>query len=78
MSIANIGIVLIFLAFAIGLLPESPFTAFISVMGNIPYLDILNWFVPITEILAVGQAWLLAITVFYIASLILNWVKAIR
>lgn len=78
MSLANIGIVLVFLTFAIGLLPESPFTFFIDSLGSIPYLDVLNWFFPVSECLAVGQAWLVAITAFYVVSLILRWIKAIE
>lgn len=78
MTIANIGIVLIFLTFAIALLPESPFTVFTMAIKNLPYLDVLNWFIPVSEIVAIGQAWLLAVTAFYIASLILRWIKAIQ
>lgn len=78
MTIANIGIVLIFLTFAIALLPESPFTVFTIAIKNLPYLDVLNWFIPVSEIVAIGQAWLLAVTAFYIASLILRWIKAIQ
>lgn len=78
LTISNIGIVLIFFTFAFALLPASPFKAFIEGMGNIPYLDVLNWFLPVSEMLAIGQAWLLAITAFYIVSLLLRWVKAIE
>lgn len=77
-SLLNIGIVLVFMGFAIALLPASPFTIFIQAVSNIPYLDILNWFLPVTEMLAVGQAWLVAVSLFYIASLILRWIKAIE
>lgn len=78
LSISNIGIVLIFLTFALALLPDSPFTAFINVIGEIPYLAELNWFVPITEMLAIGQAWLVAITAYYVISLLLRWIKVIE
>lgn len=78
LGLSNIGIVLIFLTFAFALLPSSPFTAFTSAITNLPYLDILNWFLPVTEMIAIGQAWLVAITAFYIVSLILSWIKAIR
>lgn len=77
MSISNIGIVLVFMTFAISILPSSPFTFFTDSISNIPYLDWLNWFFPVTECLAIGEAWLVAISLFYIASLILRWIKAI-
>ena len=78
LTISNIGIVLIFLTFAFALLPSSPFVAFIDAMGAIPYLDVVNWFLPVSEMLAIGEAWLVAITTFYVASLILRWIKAIE
>lgn len=76
-TLANIGIYLIFGAFALALLPSSPFTAFTSAISSIPYLDILNWFIPVSEMIAVGEAWLVAITAFYVVSLILSWIQAI-
>ena len=78
LTLANIGIVLVFMSFALAMLPSSPFVAFIDAMGSIPYLDVLNWFLPVSEMLAIGQAWLTAITAFYIISLILRWIKAIE
>lgn len=78
LTIANIGLVLVFLTFALSMLPASPFVSFIEGMGTIPYLDVLNWFLPVSEMLAVGQAWLVAITAFYIISLVLRWIKAIE
>lgn len=78
MTIANIGIVLVFMTFAFTLLPASPFTAFIEAIGNIPYLPQLNWFLPVSEMVAIGEAWLLAVTAFYIISLVLRWIKAIE
>ena len=78
LSISNIGIVLIFMTFALSLLPSSPFVAFIDAIGSIPYLDVLNWFLPVSEMLAIGQAWLTSITAFYVISLVLRWIKAIE
>lgn len=78
MSIANIGLVLVFMSFAIAFLPSSPFTAFIEAIKSIPYLAQLNWFLPISEMIAVGEAWLVAVTAFYVVSLILRWMKAIE
>lgn len=77
LGLSNIGLVLIFLSFVFALLPESPFTLFLNQMQNIPFLDVLNWFVPVSEIIAIGQAWLVAVTAFYIVSLILRWIKAL-
>lgn len=66
-----IGALLVFL-------PNSPFTAFTSAISDIPFLGYLNYFLPIAQIIAVSQAWLTAIGIFYIYQLLLRWVKAIE
>lgn len=72
LNIGNIGIYLVFGAFALALLPASPFTAFTDAVASVPYLDILNWFLPITEVISILQAWLVAITAFYVVQMLLR------
>ena len=63
----------------INLLPKSPFQSILetinvnSVMSQ--YLSSLNWIIPVTEIMAILQAWTIAIAVFYIYAVILRWIK---
>lgn len=76
-TIANIGIYLVFGAFALALLPVSPFTIVTDMMTTIPYLDILNWFVPVSEMVAIGQAWLIAVATFYVIQMLLRWMNII-
>lgn len=59
-------------------LPESPFQKFLKAMGDIPGLGYLNYFVPVSEMVVIAEAWLAAIAVFYIYQLILRWVKMIE
>lgn len=66
-----------FLDWVLALLPTSPFTAFIESMETLPYLGWLNWFLPISEMIVIGEAWLVAIGLFYLYSVILRWVRAI-
>lgn len=72
LNIGNIGIYLVFGAFVLALLPASPFAAFNDALATVPYLDVLNWFLPISEILGVLQAWLLAIASFYVIQMLLR------
>lgn len=66
---------------AISFLPESPFLflqglqmdSFLSTQ-----LSYLNWVIPITSFLAITAHWLLAISVYYLVSIILRWVKLIQ
>lgn len=71
----------IFTHFADGLmnvLPTSPFAPYINQMTEMPYLSWLNWFVPVGDIITVSATWLAAITLFYIYSIVLRWVRAIQ
>lgn len=61
----------------INVLPASPFAPFIEQFSNLPYLGYLNWFFPVRGCLSVMAAWLAAVTLFYIYSVIARWVKLI-
>ncbi len=58
------------------LLPDSPFQ---SVNNNdvSQYMGVLNWLVPIPAILTILEAWLVAVTAYYVLSVALRWIKAI-
>lgn len=59
------------------LLPTSPFADFVDQFAGLPWLGVLNWFFPVRECLIVMAAWLGAITLFYLYSVIMRWVKVI-
>lgn len=67
-----------FLSWVLKLLPMSPFLSFINAMEKLPYLSWVNWFVPIGSIIAIGEAWLVSISLFYLYSIVLRWIKAIE
>ena len=39
-------------------LPLSPFQQYIKAFAGLPYLGILNWFIPIGAFVKIGAAWL--------------------
>lgn len=59
-------------------LPNSPFDSIINSIDKIDVLKYLSWIIPFEQIIAVSEAWLVSITIFYIYSVILRWVKAIE
>lgn len=61
----------------IQVLPLSPFRQFIDNFADAPYLGYLNWFIPITALVKIGTAWLVAIGSFYIYYIVLRWIRAI-
>lgn len=66
------------LALVMAFLPYSPFTSFINSIGSIPYLSYFNWFFPVSECIAVLEAWIAVVAVFYVYSAIMRWIKIIK
>lgn len=60
------------------LLPNSPFKAFTTMMHENEFLQYAAYFLPMQQIIAVSEAWLLAITTFYVWMIVLRWVQAIE
>ena len=67
-----------FLDWLLTVLPVSPFRAFIDACSDLPYLGWLNWFVPIGQMIAIGELWLTAIALYYMYSIIARWIRAIQ
>lgn len=58
----------------INFLPGSPFQALVPIF-KLPYLAYLNWFIPVTEMLAVFQAYLAVLAVLYIYKALMKFIK---
>lgn len=71
------GVFLALLALVMAFLPSSPFQTVINTISNIPYLQYLNWFFPVSECIAVLEVWLAAIVIYYLYSAIMRWIKII-
>lgn len=61
----------------LALFPGSPFNPFINQLAEMPYLGYINWFIPIGAMLDVGAAWLVAIGIYYLYSVLARWIKLI-
>ena len=66
------------LAVVLSLLPLSPFKGFIDKLEDIPFLGYLNYFIPVGTCLKIGAAWLSAIALFYLYSVVARWIKLIE
>ena len=65
---------------AVSVLPDSPFRGAIEGMKSMvgsEMLGYLNYFLPITEMLATLSVWVTAIMLYYIVSIIMRWAKVI-
>lgn len=64
--------------YALSLLPQSPFQDIAFEIQNSDAVGYLNWFLPIGRIMQIMGLWLAAILTYYLATIILRWVKAIQ
>jgi len=60
------------------LLPDSPFQALTASADVIEWLGWVNYFIPIAQMLAVFQAWIIAVASYLVYSAMLRWIKAIQ
>lgn len=67
--------VLMLVALFTGILPESPFLAFMKWSEMNQYLAFINYFIPVDQIIVISEAWLLCLVPWIIAQLIIKAVK---
>lgn len=61
----------------ITVLPLSPFLQIENSLQVPGYVNYLNWFLPIPEMLTVLSAWLFAYALYLLYRIILRWIKAV-
>ncbi|MCI8607400.1 MAG: hypothetical protein HFG72_11530 [Hungatella sp.] len=66
------------LILALSILPDSPFRGFLDDLAELPFLGYLNWFIPISDFLKLLTVWCAAVAIFYLASVMLRFAKAIQ
>lgn len=65
------------LKFLTTVLPLSPFRSFINACGNIPWLGVVNYFVPIGTFISILTAWVTAMVLLYLYAIIMRWIKVL-
>lgn len=59
-------------------LPSSPFTGLYNLSMDSTFLGYLAWLFPVSEIIALLQAWGVSVGAFYLYMIVLRWIKAIE
>ena len=68
-------VVIVLIGFFCGILPESPFLAFIQAEEVNDYLAAINYFVPVDAFVTIGSAWLVAIVPWIVSQFAVAGVK---
>lgn len=67
------------LTFLFAVFPDSPFQKYIVQNDDVlPYLKMINYFVPVSAILITFQALLFAVAIYYIYQIVARWLKVIE
>lgn len=58
-------------------LPLSPFRRYLDAIGEIEWLGYVNYFIPIGTFIAIFNAWLICMALYYLYSIIMRWIKIV-
>lgn len=72
-TVSDFGVKVIILTVVLTLLPSSPLSNFNYLLTNLPYLNFLNWFLPISEMLVILESWLVVVSVYYSIIFLINY-----
>lgn len=64
-TFTDIAVKVFVISVVLSLLPVSPFVGFSYLLESVPYVSILNFFLPISEILVLLESWLVIVAVYY-------------
>lgn len=78
MHVSDFAVKVLILTAVLALLPSSPFVGFNNLVNQIPFVGYLNWFLPISDILAVLEVWLSTVAIYYSILFALNYVGILK
>lgn len=62
-------------AFLMNVLPSSPLRLYIENFQDIPWLSYLNWFLPVPEMIAIFQTWLMCYGTFVAYKALMRFIR---
>lgn len=77
-KVSDLAIKIVVISLVLSLLPMSPFVGFEYLLDEIPYLNFVNWFLPISEMLVILESWLVVVVVYYGILYLLNYTGLVK
>lgn len=77
-KVSDLAIKIVVISIVLALLPMSPFVGFEYLLDEIPYLNFVNWFLPISEMLVILESWLVVVVVYYGILYLLNYTGLVK
>lgn len=62
--------------FLCAILPTSPFQKFIHYIGELKYIEYINWIVPVGVLIAITEAWLTCVLAYYAYRFIMGLIRS--
>lgn len=77
-NVSEFGTKVLLISVVLSLLPVSPFTGFNYLVEQLPFLGVLNWLLPVNEILVIMETWLAVVVVYYGILYLINYVGLVK
>lgn len=77
-AVSDLGVKVIIISLILSILPVSPFVGLNNLVQSIPYLSFVNWFLPIPEMLAIMESWLVVVSVYYGILYLINYTGIVK
>lgn len=77
-KVSDLAIKVLVITFVLSLLPASPFVGFNNLTEQIPFLNFVNWILPISEMLVIIESWLVVVVVYYGILYLINYTGIVK
>ena len=77
-NVSEFGTKVLLITVVLSLLPVSPFSGFNYLVESLPFLSVLNWLMPISEMLVIMESWLVVVAAYYGILYLVNYVGIVK
>lgn len=77
-KVSDLAVKILVITLVLSLLPTSPFVGFSYLTQQIPFLNFVNWILPISEMLVILEAWLVVVVIYYGILYLINYAGIVK
>lgn len=77
-KVSDLAVKVLVITLVLSLLPASPFVGFSNLTEMIPFLNFVNWVLPISEMLVILESWLVVVVIYYGILYLINYAGIVK
>lgn len=77
-KVSDLAVKILVITIVLSLLPASPFVGFSQLTEQIPFLNFVNWILPISEMLVIIESWLVVVVIYYGILYLINYTGIVK